>query len=909
MASDTLLDATPLGLLLDTALDAVVVIDGAGLVLGWNRVAEEIFGWSAGEAIGGSMTGLIVPAQHRPGHRRGMRRFQETGVATVLNRRIEISALHKDGREFPVELSITTAGTDAGPIFVGHLRDISERHRAERALRDAQAEAAALAAERSAILSQLAESVIVTDAAGRISFVNEAAARLHGVVQLDVEPDDYSATYHLLTEDGRPYPTERLPLARAVRGETVSDARWRIRRPDGTEVLAIGSARPLVDADNVQVGAVLTARDDTEREGAERRVRESEVRLRALTDNLPGGAVYQVSSGADGNDRRFLYLSHSYEKMTGIPADAVLSDASLAYGRIEPEDLPRLAEAERVALENKTSMDVQVRFRHVDGTPKWCRIISAPRDLPDGSLVWDGLKIDATARIEAEIALRDLNQTLEHRVAEMVAERERIWNVSRDLFVICGFDGLYREVNPAWTSLLGHAEADLVGAGFDSLVHPDDRELAREQMQRILEGAPVDSFDVRIRAADGSYRWISWTCVPETDSFYAAGRDITDRMRLEEQLRQSQKMEAVGQLTGGVAHDFNNLLTIIRSAVDLMRRRDLPEDRRSHYVDAISQTVDRASKLTGQLLAFARRQPLKPELFEVGPQISTVAELMRPLLGPRIKVELDLPAEPCFARLDIGQFETALINLALNARDAMASEGPLRVALRPADGIPPLRGRLRRSGRYLAIAVSDQGSGIAAGDIEQIFEPFFTTKEVGRGTGLGLSQVYGFTQQSGGDIALESTPGEGSTFTLFLPAAPDGAPTEDRREGASGRPAGKGTTILVVEDDESVGRFSTEMLHDLGYATTWVADAEEALARIEQDELGFDIVFSDVIMPGMNGVDLARTIRERHPGLPVVLTSGYSDVLAQEGSHGFELLQKPYSVEALSRILRKAMAG
>src|SRR6195952_2695034 len=247
--------------------------------------------------------------------------------------------------------------------------------------------------------------------------------------------------------------------------------------------------------------------------------------------------------------------------------------------------------------------------------------------------------------------------------------------------------------------------------------------------------------------------------------------DITERRKAEEALRQAQKMEAVGQLTGGVAHDFNNLLTIIRSATDFLRRRDLPQDRHRRYIDAISETVERASKLTAQLLAFARRQPLKPQVFNVGTQVENIVQLIRPLVGNRIRIDVEIDSPNYFAVADIAQFETALINLAVNGRDAMGDEGRLRIEVKKVFSIPELRGTPSRNGEFIAISVRDTGSGIPADKLEAIFEPFFTTKEVGRGTGLGLSQAFGFAKQSEGDIEVMSAVGEGSTFIIYLPQA------------------------------------------------------------------------------------------------------------------------------------------
>ncbi len=375
----------------------------------------------------------------------------------------------------------------------------------------------------------------------------------------------------------------------------------------------------------------------------------------------------------------------------------------------------------------------------------------------------------------------------------------------------------------------------------------------------------------------------------------------------EDALRQSQKMEAVGQLTGGVAHDFNNLLTVIRSATDLLKRPDLSAERRERYIDAISDTADRAARLTGQLLAFARRQALKPEVIDVGQSLRVISDMLRTLTGSRIVIGIAMPPAPCFIDVDPSQLDTALVNMAVNARDAMDGAGRIDIAVRPATRIPAVRAHPAIDGRFIAISIADTGSGIPADKLERIFEPFFTTKGVGQGTGLGLSQVFGFAKQSGGEIIVESEVGRGTVFTLYLPAVDPAAPAAN---GGVVEPLadGHGTCVLVVEDNKEVGTFTTQSLAELGYVTVWAADAQEALAELARDRSRFDIIFTDVVMPGMNGIDLGKAVRATYPGLPVVLTSGYSDVLAQNGTHGFDLLHKPYSVEQLSRILRKAVS-
>lgn len=375
-------------------------------------------------------------------------------------------------------------------------------------------------------------------------------------------------------------------------------------------------------------------------------------------------------------------------------------------------------------------------------------------------------------------------------------------------------------------------------------------------------------------------------------------------------LRQSQKLEAIGQLTGGVAHDFNNLLTIIRSSVDFLRMPNLSDERRERYMSAVSDTVERASKLTSQLLAFARRQPLNPQVFNVGQRIQDIGDMLNTLTGARIQVNVQLPEQAYYIRADSSQFETALINIALNARDAMEGQGSLTLRLDHNVALPPIRGHAGSRGSFTAISLQDTGGGIDARVLEHIFEPFFTTKEVGKGTGLGLSQVFGFAKQSGGNVDVSSIAGQGARFTLYLPqvdgSGVDELPADGQQWGELSAEEGK-YRVLIVEDNLEVGRFANQILQDLGYETAWAANGQEALLMVGPDAMAFDAIFSDVVMPGMTGVALARELRLRRAELPVILASGYSDELARSACEGVEFLAKPYSADQVSRILLKAI--
>jgi PAS domain S-box-containing protein len=493
------------------------------------------------------------------------------------------------------------------------------------------------------------------------------------------------------------------------------------------------------------------------------------------------------------------------------------------------------------------------------------------------------------------------------------------------------------EANDAFLHMTGFSRAEALGKTWQELTPEEFHPESWRAVEEVTTRGEATPYEKQYFSKDGSRWWGLFAPRRVGDEVVEFVLDVTDRKeaeaalrRLNEELetrvidaiaerekteaalRQSQKLEAVGQLTGGVAHDFNNLLTIIRSSVEFLRRPNLPEERRRRYIDAITDTVDRAARLTGQLLAFARRQALKPEVFDVPERIEAVTDMLRTIVGSRIQIITDIACECCFVEADVVQFETALVNMAVNARDAMNGEGTLTVRVNALAEMPAIRGHAGSPGRFVSVSISDTGSGIPADQLGQIFEPFFTTKEVGKGTGLGLSQVYGFAKQSGGDVAVESELGKGTTFTLYLPKAA----RDVERDGAAGRghgngqeEDGRGCRVLVVEDNIEVGRFSTQLLQDLGYETTWAANAAEALTLLDDDASRFDVVFSDVVMPGMSGVELGREIRQRYPNLPLVLTSGYSHVLAEEGRHGFELLHKPYAVEDVSRVLRRVTQG
>jgi len=385
----------------------------------------------------------------------------------------------------------------------------------------------------------------------------------------------------------------------------------------------------------------------------------------------------------------------------------------------------------------------------------------------------------------------------------------------------------------------------------------------------------------------------------------ALTREMEERAKAEEALRQGQKMEALGKLTGGVAHDFNNLLMVASGGLELLDRTENPERRRK-LKDGIREAVDRGARLTRQLLAFSRRSPLHAEVVDLGTRLDGIRVLLDRSLREDISVRIVRPTGLWPVEIDPGEFDVALLNIAVNARDAMPKGGEIKISARNMPAVD----KDDLVGDFVELSITDQGEGMAPDVAAQVFEPFFTTKAVGQGTGLGLSQVYGFVRASGGQASVESRLGEGTTLTLLFPRAARAAPRAPATapRAAAPLPEGKDRRILLVDDDDSVASAVEAMLEELGYQVVRAADAGEALTTLDQDQ-GFDIVLSDMVMPGeMGGIDLAREIARRHQGLPVVLSTGYSDAAAIAVRERVRLLTKPYRLDSLAAELDAAVA-
>jgi PAS domain S-box-containing protein len=513
-----------------------------------------------------------------------------------------------------------------------------------------------------------------------------------------------------------------------------------------------------------------------------------------------------------------------------------------------------------------------------------------------------------------EEALHSLNMNLEAKVAERTRERDRIWALSQDLLAVVSFGGHITGANPAWGSVLGHSNEAVREHGFFELVHSEDRAEATRTVEALRSTQAVHRFTVRVRHANEGYRWISWIAVPESDVFYATGRDVTAEREAQaaltaaqEQLHQSQKLETLGQLTGGMAHDFNNLLTAVLGNLDLLRKRLDSNSEAERLIAGAIQGAERGAALTQRLLAFARRQELEIKLVDLANLIQGMTELLTRTVGPRVEVHIEAPADLPPARADPSQLELVILNLAVNARDAMPDGGTLTVTV---DAAQVSDENALAPGEYLRIRVSDTGVGMDPDTLRRAVEPFFTTKEIGKGTGLGLSMVHGTAAQLGGAFRLFSIPNQGTTAELWLPAGSCTAGDVETKPMPSSEPASSPdivspATILVVDDDALIAMNTVDLLEDLGYRVIEANSGTKAL-EILRSGSPVDLIVTDYAMPGMTGVELAGAAREFRPDLPVLLATGYAD-LPSRATTDLPRLAKPFRQDQLATEIAKAL--
>ena len=763
----------------------------------------------------------------------------------AMAQRIAVSLEHRyvwpDGRDMWIDMRAYPVDSGLAVFY----RDVTERRRSEdgRLVADT---------ERGAILAQLTEGVIVTDASGAISFVNEAADRLHGINRLGIAPEDYASVYSLWTIDGQPYPPLELPLARAaIRGDTVLDASWIIRRADGVELRARGSARPIMMSDGSQLGAVLTFRDDTARHHAEASLREESDALATLNRT---GAMLAAELDLE---RVMQMVSEAGVALTGARFGAYFHNVMDETG--ERLHLFALAGAKRSDFEKL-------------GRPRATQIFG-PTFRNEGIIRSDDILADPR-----------YGQNAPHRGMPEghlpVRSYLAVPVVLRSGEVLGGL-------------LFGHPEPARFGDRHEALI------------QGLAGQAAIAIDNARLfQQVQDANATLEQRVVERTAELETA----------QEALRQSQKMEAVGQLTGGIAHDFNNLLTGVIGSLDMIQRQMAKGDhsRIERYATTAMTSANRAAALTHRLLAFSRRQPLAPKSVDANRLVVGMDDLLRRSLGEAIALRT-VTAEGLWPTLcDPHQLESAILNLAINARDAMPGGGTLTVeacnvrldqrsAANRQDVAP---------GRYVCISVSDTGVGMSKDVVDRAFEPFFTTKPIGQGTGLGLSMIYGFARQSEGYARIYSEPGRGTTIKLYLPRHEGEADREEDSGAREVHRSDSGETVLVIEDEVAVRELVTDVLEELGYRAIQAADGPTGLALLQSD-LHVDLVITDIGLPGLNGRQVVDAARQQRPDLKVLFMTGYAENATIANGFlepGMEMITKPFAVDALSIRIREMIA-
>jgi PAS domain S-box-containing protein len=496
-----------------------------------------------------------------------------------------------------------------------------------------------------------------------------------------------------------------------------------------------------------------------------------------------------------------------------------------------------------------------------------------------------------------------------------IEERQRIFETSQDLILVTDTAGTFVQVSPSSMTILGYRPEEMIGHSAVEFIHPDDLDSTRQEMRSARRGRHMRNFETRYVHKDGhavTLTWMGAWSEPVRRHFFV-GRDLTEKRNAEAQLRQAQKMDAVGQLTGGIAHDFNNILTVITGTIEILADAVADRPELAAIAKLIDEAASRGADLTKHLLAFARRQPLQPREIDVNALILETAKLLRPTLGEHIEITPLLADDASTALVDPGQLSTAILNLSLNARDAMPSGGKLVLETSNVyldEAYASMHSEVA-AGDYVMLAVSDTGFGISANNLEKVFEPFFTTKEVGKGTGLGLSMVFGFIKQSNGHIKIYSEEGHGTTVKIYLPRA-TGLEQAVPELATSPQIEGGHEVVLVVEDDALVRKYVIAQIKSLGYATLEASNADEALDVIDKIPV-IDLLFTDVIMPGsMNGRQLVDEALKRRPSLKTLYTSGYTEnAIVHHGrlDSGVLLLAKPYRKSDLARMIRMALCS
>ncbi len=757
------------------------------------------------------------------------------------------------------------------------------------------------------LLDTLPHGVAEVSRGGVVTYCNRGLERILGRSEREL----VGQPFWQAVPPGGPQEALRRELARVAREQPAATPLQAVStRRDGTPVELQVDWDYQLDERGELKGFISVVTDVTARRRAERALHDSEERLRFLSENLAEGMVYQIDSGRDGEQRRFTYVSPAVERLHGLRVEDVERDPALLYGQVVEEHRALVAERERRAAAERSTLDVEVEVRLPSGERRWRRFLSAPRVTPDGDLVWNGIELDVTRQKEMEDQARQREQDL--------LEVQRLSGIA-------SFHWDLRTGAVAWSPelfrIVGRAAGSfpLTYAGFLAMVHPDDRDRVDQESAAAVAGARPLKVEYRLKRPDGSDRDAFSSGIVKRDgdgepaAMIGFTQDITERKRaerLQAQLDRAQRLESIGQLAGGVAHDFNNMLGVILGHAELALLQPALAEELRGSLEGIRGAALRSADLTRQLLAFARRQTVAPRVVDLNQVVAGMLDLLRRLVGEDVELSFRPGPELWSVRVDPSQVDQVLANLCVNARDAIG--GPGHVALRTENvdldeafctacpGLAP--------GPHVLLEVQDDGSGMEPAILDHIFEPFFSTKGPGQGTGLGLATVYGIVRQNKGLITVQSAPGAGATFRIYLPRCAEAATAGEERP--PGAPAPAGELVLLVEDEPSILAVGATMLRRLGYRVLTAATPAEALDLASAHAAEIRLLVTDVVMPGMNGRELAERVAGIVPGVARLLVSGYAtEVITDRGvlGEGVHFLAKPFTLAELAVKVREAL--
>ena len=862
-------------LLANSNIIGLVFADASGEIREANDEFLRIVGYSREDLKAGKLNWKSLTAPESLEISQGATwQVEKTGSAPAF----EKEYIRKDGSRVPVLVGVA-GKADPASRTVAFVVDLTQRKRA-------QAERDRLMVERLAMLDSVGDGIYGLDSSGRCTFVNRAATQMLGYSQDECLGQLMHALVHSRRPDGSPYLVEECPVFNTIHqkeGVHVNDDM--VWRKDGTPLLVEFASFPIIRNGHTE-GAVVSFKDISERKQTEARLRTSEERFHSAFAHASAGLFITDLEG------RFLEVNRAFCQMLGRDEAELLGTPYQSV--THADDLQRDQEVlGRLLRQEIPGFVGQERFIRKNGDLLWARIsASVASDVSGTPTNVVCLIEDISEQLRAENELR-LNEQRYRGIVENTHEG----------ICMCDAQGRVTYANPRLFEMLGYENSACLECSKFHL-ESDDEDTVR-RFERRKQGVS-ESFETRLRRQDGSLLWASTSASPLQDGQgnFSGGlcmfADITERKRLEGQLLQSQKMEAIGRLAGGIAHDFNNLLTVILGYSSILERKLSAHDPLSNNVVEIRKAGERAAALTQKLLAFSRKQVQSPRIFAMSHLIRDAEAMLQRLLGEHIRLVTDLDPAAGNIQADTGQMEQVLMNLSINSRDAMPKGGQLLIETKRQEldqdaaklrGLPP--------GPYVILSVTDTGCGMDEQTKSKIFEPFFTTKEPGIGTGLGLSTVLGIVNQSGGAISVYSEIAVGTTFRICLPLV-EGAISagEPARQPAA---KGRGETILLVEDDPRIRTLAATVLREHGY-TVREADSGEAALAEGATLSSVDLLLTDIVMSGMNGRELAEKLVAGHPHVRVLYMSGYTEnAVTQKGilDPGLNFLAKPFRPEDL----------